>query len=67
MESSYQFIRSVQGQVPPCKSHEGILAEHLFGNTNWQMQWLDDSFVEFTCMYCGEVRIYKRLTEKVLL
>lgn len=69
MESKYYFISFVCGiNVPGCKSHKDIPAEHLLGNTNWtRIETGDPMVLSFQCGNCGEIRTYKKLIEKTLL
>ena len=55
------------GKERGCISHKDIPVEHLFGNPNWQMDKIDDYYIKFTCMQCGEVRLFQRVTERTLL
>lgn len=63
----YTLIQKTYGSGRPCTSHLNIPIEHLFGNTNWTMAKPDATHVQFTCLQCGQILLYKINTEKTLL
>lgn len=52
-----------------CKSHTNIdlPPNYFFGNTNWKKEDVDPLHIKFTCLQCGEERMYRRNTEKTIL
>lgn len=67
LQHNYQLLTVQESAFPGCISHKDIPIEHLFANSNWKMDQDGDLIYKFTCLQCGQVRIYKRLTEKTLL
>lgn len=69
MKQTYIFLDAIDGEGKPCLSHTDITIEHLFGNTNWTMitDVDDPMIVYFICGQCGQIRRYRKVTEKTLL
>lgn len=61
-------LLSIKQKGGSCKSHRdrGLPFSYFLGNSNWTKSE-EGLITVFTCMQCGEERIFERKTETTLL